>query len=495
MKANRRAARAVPLRDDERAVSTVLGAVLMFGLLVSTLVTIRVKYVPVWDRERESDLMQQVAGQFAAMKADADHQAVNQTATGVTDPLTLSGASGFRFFASPVLPSSVAFAPAPSWGGFHLAPTNVHITSQNGQRIFGGSEQWTAYTPAVVHNVSTIQHLRLYVLDPDSYSGGQSLTFTLTDTDPANPGAGQTRYAGQFVLNYLRQGQNSEIYVFELLVYAANNPTVPITQIEESFNKQDPVQSTCPVTPDSAPHNCLYIDLLRPDLEFRDVILAASAPYTATEATNGLTAYYTMTYDVQTGGGTTTVGGTGRAVNGYALALPSGAIVYTSQNQRYPPQTYTLEHGAVILQQPEGSVMMLAPQFTVSKVAGQTNVNWVVPGLSGSAAAIGGSQRLAAMNIEPTGARIAAQGTAPKLSFTITTSYGSVWTQYWTTVMQQAGLTSTGGQPQFSVSFNATAATLNVFGVQSDPASTLDDIAFNLFGAALTTTARASATG
>src|SRR6185436_14126775 len=107
-------------------------------------------------------------------------------------------------------------------------------------------------------------------------------------------------------------------------------------------------------------------------------------------------------------------------------------------------QTYVIEHGAVILVQPDGSVMQQAPQFTARLVAGVTTLTIGIPALTGSSASVSGPAS-ASVTMAVQGGLTDQTMTAPRLSITLTTHYPAIWTSYWSTVLQAAGLTASGG--------------------------------------------------
>lgn len=448
------------LREDEGGVSAVLGAILIFGLLVVTLVTVQVKFVPVWDRDREAAHMAEVQSQFAQLKSDADRQADNRTSVPITDPVTLGAAAGFRFFSGPSLPGALGFAPSAAGTGFRVTSPQVHIQEQGGRRVFAGSETWQQVASGgSIPSVQAIDHLRLRIPVPHTWATGDSVTLQVTDADGL--------FAGKFDLHNIDHGST---YSYEYQTFAATSPTVPVTIVQDNFDKQNP--------PDYQ-----YIDLLRSEFLFEDVLNQVKAPFTIALTRNVMNADYAASYVIQTpGGGTTTVGGGGRLVPNFSQTLGGGAVSFVQPNNQYPSQTYILEHGAIIVVQQDGAAMQVPPQFAVQVGGGEVDMDWVVPALGGSAATVAGPTA-AAVTLEPTAGRVDFVATGPSFAFTITTLYGSLWTQHWATVMQAAGLTSSGANPQFTVAYTATTATLTVNGIS--PAATVDDVVLTFKGATI----------
>ncbi|MES2155635.1 MAG: hypothetical protein V4510_10910 [bacterium] len=474
--------------NDDSGVSTVLGAILMFGLLIITLVTIQAKFVPVWDHDREADHMQIVQGQLSVLKSDVDRQADNRTGLPITDPVTLAAPTGFRFFTQPSPGGSLAFSPAGTGGGFTVSSPQIHVLSQNGRQIFAGSETWTQLiTGGSVSSVLDIQNLRVRVLNvdatPTTYDG-KSATLTLTDAS--------SQITGAVKVTWLKGSSGFTLQYRTYIGDPSQSGNQPVSVAQDSFDQQALPPSTCPNrTPPPPETPCIYVDLLRSDLQFDQVIALTGTPFTVAISNDGLLADYAMAYTVQpAGGGSTQVGGGGRVIPNYSQNLASGSLTYVQQNNRFPGQTYILEHGGLVLVQSDGSAMVVPPEFSASVVAGQTNIRWVVPALTGSASGIGGVGQ-ASVTLQPTGARVDMVATAPSLTFVVTSLNPTVWTSYWSTTLQQAGL----APPQFTTSSTATTATLNVYGVQSAPGSTLDDIVFTFKGGTSAVNARAAGGG
>ncbi|HUR61595.1 MAG TPA: hypothetical protein VM286_04445 [Candidatus Thermoplasmatota archaeon] len=489
------------LRRDDGAVSTTLGAILMFGLLVLTLVTVQIKFVPVWDRERESTLMLTVGGQFAAIKSDIDRQADNRSTVPVTDPLSLAPSGGFSFFTRAVRPADLAFAPAGSGNGFGFYSSSLHVLSRNGQPPPTAESDWKAIATNTEANIVSIQNLRLRIADPASYTTGQSVLLTISDAANA--------YAGQMKVNNIDHGPT---YTFEVLVYSAASAATPINIVQLNFDK-------------GSPPAYQYIDLLDRSFQFNQVLSAAATPFRLDLTRNGMVADYARTYTAQSSGGTTTVGNIGTpvtpAANVAVTSLGGGTLMLTSHNQQYPQQTYVLEYGAVILVQPDGAVMASAPSFQVAQVAGQVKLDWVVPGLTGLSGAVTGPPS-AQVALAPIGSRIDLQATAPCAKFTLGTSYGLVWSSFWNTVMASAlpanapgtppfappvncdppagcvpppGVSVPTGPVQFYTCYTTTSATLLVYGLNTATTPVVDDVFLNLRGGAILTTPKSSATG
>lgn len=77
------------LQQDECAVTSVIIALLLFGLIISSLVTIQTVYVPRWIEQDEGLHMHEVADSFAGLKHAIDIQTISQDKIPVSTPITL----------------------------------------------------------------------------------------------------------------------------------------------------------------------------------------------------------------------------------------------------------------------------------------------------------------------------------------------------------------------------------------------------------------------
>lgn len=454
-------------RDDEVAVSNVLGAILIFGLLVLTLVMIQVRFVPVWERDKEAAHMQLVGNQLGVLKSDLDRMADNRTQVPLADPLSLKASTGgFRFFSTHRLPSTLELLPADTGQGFTIGTSQANVLSLNGQQLFAGSESWTQLvTGDTLNNVGTVNNLRLRIANPATWSTGDSVNLVVTNATGA--------YAGKIVVTNFDHG---DTYALRFETFARSSSTIPVSITEANFEKK-------------SPPSYQYIDLLRNDLQFRQVLALSSAPSTLTLNRNNLNVDYTAAYTVvSAGGGSTQVGSGGVLVPNFSRSLSSGALVLESNNQNFIDQVYAVEHGAVILSQHDGASMYIPPTFSARLIAGITDVRWVVPAIQGSGLTLSGPST-ATVALTP-GTPQSFVASMPRMDVTLTTQYGAVWTQYWTSALQGAGLQY---GSQFTVSSTTTTATLNLFGIQTDPGSTVDDVVLTFLGSHVTLTPRAGA--
>lgn len=436
---------------EEPAVSSVLGAILLFGLLVVTLVIVQVKFVPVWDEDREARHMQVVSNQMAALLSDLGRVAANESSASLTDPLTLAAdPGGFRFFRAPAgsSGSGAAFAPSSASTGLNVSASNLRLLQRNGDDLFGLGESWLSIpaTSTTVQNILRVDHLRIRVdMIPGDYDDGDSATLTITDASGA--------FAGKAVVIFREFPSENAL---ETKVY--NRLNQEISSDVEAFFQQTSV-------------DYFYINLMDPSLLFRTVLGATQNPFHLSLIRDGLGADYALA--ATTVGGVS--GGGGLLVPSYGLDAPSGTLSLTARNNRFPSQTFVVEHGALIVTQPEGSVMRVPPAFQVAATSQSATLAWTVPGLVGDVASISGGNS-ASVIATPTGERNDILGVAAAVSVRIPTAYPAIWQQFLEDRMRGAGLSSLAGQ--YTLTPGATNVTLTLNGPSS--ASGVEDVVLSL---------------
>jgi hypothetical protein len=82
--------------------------------------------------------------------------------------------------------------------------------------------------------------------------------------------------------------------------------------------------------------------------------------------------------------GTVEAFGSGRELPlGFARSMTSATLVYVSQNHRFMDQTYVLEGGAVVLSQPMGEILSVAPFTLINPVGGSPYMRLGMVNLTG----------------------------------------------------------------------------------------------------------------
>lgn len=435
---------------DDAALSSVLGAILIVGLLVVTLVTVQVQFVPRWDEDRESRHMAQVSDQIGVFKSDIERLVTNATMGGVTDPLTLRSDAGFRFFSSGSMAHTQArFAPSPSGTGVVLSSPSLRIQVRDGEGLFGLDENWIAIPASgLVEDITDVNHLRVRIDQvPGDYVEGDNSTLAIYDADGD--------FAGRAVVTF-RDFPSEQ--ALEVTIYNANGQL--ISSSLEAFFQQTQV-------------DFYYVDMLDPELLFRDVLAATETPYTLQLQSAGLDSSYTVVYQDSAGGSGGSNGGL--VVPNYSETLPSGSLSIDTGYQQLPDQNLVLEHGALLVVQGDGAAMVIPPTLGVTVTPQQAILDLVVPGLHGSATSLAGA-RSASLAARHGGEGTQIEASAARLTLVLPTSYPAVWAAYLQDTFLLAGLLGDAPDPQFIVTPTGNAVQVDLFGPASGPSDTTEDI-------------------
>lgn len=473
---------------DEASISSVIGAILMFGLLVVTLAVIQIRFVPVWDKQRERDSTLEVSRQAASIKADLDRIAVNQTIAPLTEPVSLSRERGFSFFGNQILPGEVRFTPTAQGAGMTVStPRPVAMSAAGGTPLYGINEDWS-WTGTSITNVMDIVHMRMRIPNPGGLpTGTQTLIFTVTDVNGMC--AGQVRLVAT--------GTTATSKAIDAQVYPAQVPPAVLCSASAADTDQTFIGTATPPF--------YYHEPLSADSQFSAVLAAIPASrYPVSVAfTQGNTAgQVSLVYDQSTVFGRTRSGSGGLVFSSFNQALPTGTLSIHLNHNRLPPQTYAFEYGAIFLRQPTGAAMVAPPGFSIASSGSQASLAWAFPQLSGGSAAVTGAPS-ATVSMFPSAAGTGFLLAASDLTITIATQYPEAWVAFWQERMALAGLTSTATSPvapctvttpgqHFTTASTATTATLTFNGPCSGVADATRDVLFNLQAGGATVELRAA---
>ncbi|MEA3189981.1 MAG: hypothetical protein QOD77_563 [Thermoplasmata archaeon] len=476
-----------PDQGDE-GVSSVVGAILMFGLLVITLVTIEVDYVPVWDRQREKDASILAARQVSEIRSDLDRVVGNQTLSPVSQPVSLVHEQGFSLFGRQPIPGTVTFTPTATNAGLTISTARpVALQRSGGNPLYALDEDWS-WTGAAIANVQGIVHLRLRIPSPGGLpTGTQTLSFTVTDANGHCQAQARLVATGTTLVS-----KSVELQVFAAAVPAAAACASSAIHIRDTYIGA------------AAPAN-YYVDLMDPGTMFPTALAGIPvgvAPLTIAFSQGTTGGQAAVVYDQLTSFGTVRAGGAGQTLSTYTNFIPTGVLSVGIANQQLPSQTYVFEYGGVFLEQADGEAMLVPPQFALGVTEGQTRLRWSFPALAGGSAAVTGS-RSATVVASPTTGREWTELAAADLTFTISTSHPEAWVAFWQDRLALAGLSATPVAPvppctvltpgaQYSVSSTATSATLVLFGPCSATADTTKDVQLELVAATVDIALQAS---
>lgn len=426
--------RGLPRRRDDHAVSNVLGAVLMFGLLVLTLVVIQVRFVPVWGEDREARHMQALADDLRQLKSDVDRQAANDTTTTITASLALQDAGGFRFFSgtSSNTGATAEFVPSPTGTGIQMSSTKpIQILRRNGVDLFSAGNVWdpelTEDGDTEITNILSVQHLRQRIdMDDagDSYIGGPSGNdYADGDSVTIEVFAADDDVDPIATIVTTAQKDSSE-YTFTIRVL--DEAGTEVSSDSESLFQQVQI-------------DYLYFDLLGDSLFLEPMLAANQAPFRITLDEDGLQGEYQIVYTDSDSGA---IGGNAGILDtaGISSLESSGRLELDSTNQHYVDQTYILEHGAIVLEQGSDDVLLVPPALDAGMGTEGGTINWVIGGLTGDGLAVDADRVSAVASTE--GAAVDVWILAPQATLTIPTLHADAWADYFDAALQDAGWTA-----------------------------------------------------
>jgi hypothetical protein len=478
MKANRSAAARRPAPgtlDGEEGVSNVLGAILLFGLFVVTLVTVQVRYVPVWDEDREAKLMGHIEGQLAILKSDMDRQVDNRTDIPITDPLTLGTQPGFRFFHGEHLPGTASFLPAGSSGSpLTVSSPRLTVLQQNGESFLGIVDP-TSWVPLDNNQdqyteVANVRVLRVQIPWP-------------AQTNDCNSPI-------QAIL-HVSDASSQELAKAEITCEDSSSERTLHTAIFRREAASDPWEEVSADTEaifQGADADFFYVDLMAPSLLFDAVLSGLDAPLELSMEKIGLAASYILVYD-DTSGGTTGGGGTvpGLVINNYGpAAYPAGSLTVETRNQRYPSQSFLVEHGAILVEQDLAAAMLVPPLLRFSASTTQTVVEWTLPSLTGAGQSLSGADS-ASVVADPTGSRVDLLAGAARLTFDIPSSHPAAWEDYIQRSLRDLGFVE---GTQYTAVSDSDSCLLTLEGTSSNAAT--DDLLLDFHQASIGLDLRAS---
>lgn len=427
----------------------------MLALVVSVLVTVRVSFVPSWEKDAEAQHMRLVEGQMSTLLSLLDQQVGNETASALTTPVSLRQPST-SVFAGARLPHTFSFEE--TGAAMRFAAPSLWLIERNGTDLSGAQESWSGAQGASLTGVSRMESFRMRLDSIAATHVGDEVVFTVTNATGA--------YAGdlRLTVSAYPSGFNVDVRVRDA------TSTVLYDQGDAFFQ-----QTTI------APY---YLDLLDERFRFDRVLGSAATPYdvaaTVTNIDGGggnldFIADYAATYIQWTAEGTFVVG-TGAPVVAYNESYAGGLLRFASRNQYFVEQDYVLENGALVLNQSQGSVFRSEPAVRVSLVGNVTDVEVVLPTLEGENVTLSTRSTAIVSLAAFQHNRITAK--APSLTIEITTAFPDLWSSFWTSELGAlAGFTD---GTHYAVATNASVVTVQIYGSASDPASSYTDLLFDL---------------
>ncbi len=445
---------------DEEGVTNVLGAILVVALAVTFMVKIETEYQPQWDQDRESAHLDALLSQFADLKAQGEKQTENRTLSPVSNPLRMGPAQPIGLFSKPQPEGMLRFESASQNTSF--AAAEIRLIERDGLSLGTLNEQWhTAAFSNSLDEVSRLDSLRIRLTGQNAAKLElKADAFVNLDVTDANGD-----HAGSFRA-YVPPKDKHDIWA---RITTATGEVLVNQELASDVRYKE--------------HNQFWIDTLDPSWPFRQVLNAAARPFTL-ELTWGFPDIsdpakwprvdYAASYVSRTEAGQDLFigGGSSGAVN-FVQAEEGGRLRYDIAYQHTPPVALVVEHGAVILAQPDGNSMVLEPILNARRSGAITVVDIVAPTYIGDSATHGGT---AAMTVITRAIGTASLlGTTAQFTLTLDSAYPEVWAQFLRERLGGSGLEE---GPEFSIATSAQTVQLTLFGTSSS--SSTHDIQIRL---------------
>jgi hypothetical protein len=449
---------------DERAVSNVIGSILVVSLATISLVTVRFNYVPVWENQNEAEYTQQLEAGLLALLGGMQSLGANETATfGVPIALKQTKSS---WMSGPKVPALADFGIASA--DVQLTAPTLRVHFQNGVVVPSLPETWTAAGSGtrLFSEIESLGDLRLRFHNITGKTNDQSTILQLRGN--AN------QLLGTFTV-YTQKASDGTFFIFRQSLDANNN--VLYDQGDQYKLKGKQVIET------------YWVDALSPEFRFMNVVGVADRPFSLSISDDGLQAQYMISYTTNAAGLPQIIGGGGKTVPSFQETTRGSSFRLATRNQYYPDQLYTIENGALIVEQEgRGAVFLVPPQFQIVTGGSALVVSMTSFGVTGKSVGLGSTSNMFVRGtLKDTTMEI---GSAPQFQLQVATQYPQLYTAFWQESLLAAGLTSSGCSPlssscQFIVGTvvdpdtGLTSARLDLYGytvVDADPLAPVLDV-------------------
>lgn len=438
----------------DRAVSTVVGTVVVLGLLVTAMSLYQLNVVPGIKEDAEAQHMDAVARSMAQLDADLLRQLEREAGAPTTSPVPLSAETP-AFVPDPSASGALTFRSADHEAT--VASPSLKIVTRNGTPVFasgadGSGSDWQPVQDGdTISDIEAVIGLRVKVTDA-SPEDGDRLVVRATDADGD--------FAGEFRVTTQINQPDLDLVIETLAPPAPgerifHNHIISITQSRWDAD--------------------YWIDATL-DLYWFDLMLEeADKPAELTFLDEGLAAEYKISYEERADEDLSTIVGAGVTHEGYERAFATGTLAYEADNEHYPDQTLGVEHGALVRSQTEGATFVVDPPLSADAGGGVVRIGLDEPSLAGDTDTISGSG-VGSVRTATTSTR-ALGATAGQLNLTFGTDHPTTWARFLEDELLDAGLTSSECPPssasspcQFEVLAGSEEVQLKVHGpTASDP--------------------------
>ncbi|MEA1907701.1 MAG: hypothetical protein U9N43_01525 [Euryarchaeota archaeon] len=315
--------------SDNNAISTVVGAILILGLVVSCIAFVEVHYVPSWGADDEARHLRDVFVDFSTVPSRIDTLVLANDTDTVSKQRIKLGIGDMPFMAPGK--SWGAIGAVPREGNFRVEANNVWMvnTTRNGTLLHTFTDEGLN-----IINVSSISVFDINILEMASNSW---IYINLTKHGNQSGGAGINYTANKLTIT--TWGDDDKI-TDEVAINKYINLTLPVQEYS--------------------------IDLLNPCYGFSKVLSDTEIPYnlTITNSTDVDGWYYTDYYNLTR--------------KDYSITS-NGTLVYKSMNRYFIDQKFIYQNGAVFLCQPPDASMRITPGITIENMTDNKSARMTIP--------------------------------------------------------------------------------------------------------------------
>lgn len=337
------------VHHKERALSEVIGFVLILGIITAAFSLYLVYGVPMQGRENEILHMNDVKDQFVAYKIGLDALSVNHaTGTTVSDSFTLGTGGGYTQGSNSIIP---ILSPVSSSGtlGINQPNTNASFTISSSSYI-------TNTTTMKSDDPITITSSTSHFVYPTAPSRIMINLQTTSDWNEHNPGSilinGSNWNAAISITPNIANCLNYTLNATTNTVSSTFLPNCNGTDLTVTVVKNNVKSLDRSVVYSNIYRNTNYsINLLDPAYGLSSAIVY---PETLTFSKSGSNITYT----------TATAQYTYQYQSNYSYSVPLGSLSYNAKNNYWIPQTYYYQMGGVFLSQSDGITYKLPPEIT-----------------------------------------------------------------------------------------------------------------------------------
>jgi hypothetical protein len=342
--------------NRERALSEVIGFVLILGIVMAAFSLYLVYGVPVQGRENEINHMNDIKDQFVAYKIGVDSLwTKQQTGLAMSTSFPLGTAGQTAQGSTSIIP---VLQPIGSSGtlAINQRTTTPEIFTVSSYSDISNTTAMTPYCPITISFQSPTSCT--YPNAPSSLLINFNTKFaSWTDKTPGSiqiMGSGWNATVNvtpniSDCLNYTAPNNGNTNVTF---LTACNGTDITVTVVKNGVTSLNRAVVYSNINPNPLPNSPYSINLLDDAYGLQSAITyPATVTFSKYDPPSNLTATATAQYSYQ-------------AQSNYTYSVPLGSLAYSANNNYWIPQTYYYQMGGVFLSQSDGITYKLPPEIT-----------------------------------------------------------------------------------------------------------------------------------